>query len=275
MLKAECKAEGCGFTVRVAASRVKELGPPHCPKHGAMAVDLPPDFIFEDFARKIYCEKPHPTPRFLFPALYGGALDQRREPVQEYKIMFVLDAPSRQFTKAGWRQCNIPATHNAAIQCHRQIFLNWAYDDNQNSTLVRHLFTSLCGERPTTDSDFYERFYITDAWKDAVHDKAAYNRMTRVAQQQYDEYWLCKLRIELQHVYTRRIIFVGQEAARAGWRAGWRLIKKRGVPTHEIPFPGGRSIASKRERQLQFIEIVNNLATLISRACSISDSDAV
>jgi hypothetical protein len=40
-LKAECEAEGCGFIVRVAASQVKTVGPPHCPKHGAMTVDLP------------------------------------------------------------------------------------------------------------------------------------------------------------------------------------------------------------------------------------------
>src|SRR6202521_567 len=43
MLKAECETEGCGFIVRVAASQVKNVGPPHCPKHGAMAVDLPED----------------------------------------------------------------------------------------------------------------------------------------------------------------------------------------------------------------------------------------
>jgi hypothetical protein len=38
--KAECSKEGCGFTVRVAASHVKNIGPPHCPVHGAMKVDL-------------------------------------------------------------------------------------------------------------------------------------------------------------------------------------------------------------------------------------------
>jgi hypothetical protein len=41
MLKAECEVEGCGFLVRVAAAQVRNVGPPHCPKHGAMAVDLP------------------------------------------------------------------------------------------------------------------------------------------------------------------------------------------------------------------------------------------
>ena len=41
MLKAECEVEGCGYVVRVAASHVRNIGPPHCPKHGAMTVDLP------------------------------------------------------------------------------------------------------------------------------------------------------------------------------------------------------------------------------------------
>jgi hypothetical protein len=39
--KAECTDTECGFTVRVAASHVKNIGPPHCPVHGAMRVDLP------------------------------------------------------------------------------------------------------------------------------------------------------------------------------------------------------------------------------------------
>ena len=51
MLKAECEVEGCRFIVRVAASQVANVGPPHCPKHGAMAVHPPPEYIFADFAR--------------------------------------------------------------------------------------------------------------------------------------------------------------------------------------------------------------------------------
>jgi hypothetical protein len=43
MLKAACEVEGCGFIVRVAAAQVRNVGPPHCPKHGAMTVDLPAD----------------------------------------------------------------------------------------------------------------------------------------------------------------------------------------------------------------------------------------
>jgi hypothetical protein len=42
MLKAECEVEGC-MVVRVAASHVRKLGPPHCPQHGPMKVDLPPE----------------------------------------------------------------------------------------------------------------------------------------------------------------------------------------------------------------------------------------
>ena len=41
--KAECMAKGCRFIVRVAARPVREIGPPHCPLHGAMRVDLPAD----------------------------------------------------------------------------------------------------------------------------------------------------------------------------------------------------------------------------------------
>ena len=43
MLKAACEVEGCGYVVRVVASHVRNIGPPHCPKHGAMTVDLPAD----------------------------------------------------------------------------------------------------------------------------------------------------------------------------------------------------------------------------------------
>ena len=39
--KAECTDQDCGFMVRVTASHVKNIGPPHCPVHGAMAVDMP------------------------------------------------------------------------------------------------------------------------------------------------------------------------------------------------------------------------------------------
>lgn len=37
MLKAECPE--CGYTVRLSRKWLDEVGPPHCPAHGAMAVD--------------------------------------------------------------------------------------------------------------------------------------------------------------------------------------------------------------------------------------------
>ena len=40
LLKAACN---CGYTVRITGKWVNEVGPPLCPKHGAMTVDLPPD----------------------------------------------------------------------------------------------------------------------------------------------------------------------------------------------------------------------------------------
>ena len=40
-LKAECQVDGCGYLVRVSAKNVREVGPPPCPKHGAMQVELP------------------------------------------------------------------------------------------------------------------------------------------------------------------------------------------------------------------------------------------
>jgi hypothetical protein len=43
MIKAECAGEGCGYTLRVAAKWVRDIGPPLCPRHGAMSVDLPPE----------------------------------------------------------------------------------------------------------------------------------------------------------------------------------------------------------------------------------------
>jgi len=39
LLKAECDGEGCGYTVRITAKWVDEIGAPHCPKHGAMSID--------------------------------------------------------------------------------------------------------------------------------------------------------------------------------------------------------------------------------------------
>jgi hypothetical protein len=41
MLKASCATEGCGYLVRVAGQQVKDIGPPHCPRHGPMVVEFP------------------------------------------------------------------------------------------------------------------------------------------------------------------------------------------------------------------------------------------
>jgi hypothetical protein len=46
--KAECGEETCEFTVRVAASHIRNIGPPHCPRHGEMKVDLPADDADDD-----------------------------------------------------------------------------------------------------------------------------------------------------------------------------------------------------------------------------------
>jgi hypothetical protein len=43
MFKAACTADNCPFLVRDSAQQAREIGPPHCPKHGAMIVDLPAD----------------------------------------------------------------------------------------------------------------------------------------------------------------------------------------------------------------------------------------
>ena len=39
MRKATCADSSCGYTVRVTAKWVADIGPPHCPKHGQMTVD--------------------------------------------------------------------------------------------------------------------------------------------------------------------------------------------------------------------------------------------
>jgi len=39
MFKAECRVEGCGYTVRVARKWIDAKGPPCCPEHGAMEID--------------------------------------------------------------------------------------------------------------------------------------------------------------------------------------------------------------------------------------------
>lgn len=38
LLKAECSADDCGFSVRITSKWVDEIGAPHCPAHGEMVV---------------------------------------------------------------------------------------------------------------------------------------------------------------------------------------------------------------------------------------------
>jgi hypothetical protein len=47
-LKATCTGDGCPFTVRITASNVTNIGPPHCPVHGAMMVEMPSEDQEED-----------------------------------------------------------------------------------------------------------------------------------------------------------------------------------------------------------------------------------
>jgi hypothetical protein len=43
LLKARCTDKKCGYTLRVPLKWVREPGPPHCPLHGAMSVEIPAD----------------------------------------------------------------------------------------------------------------------------------------------------------------------------------------------------------------------------------------
>lgn len=43
LLKAQCTDEDCGYTLRVPLKWVRKPGPPHCPLHGPMSVEMPPD----------------------------------------------------------------------------------------------------------------------------------------------------------------------------------------------------------------------------------------
>lgn len=38
----KCECDECGYTVRVARKWL-DIGPPHCPQHGPMSAELPPD----------------------------------------------------------------------------------------------------------------------------------------------------------------------------------------------------------------------------------------
>ena len=174
-----------------------------------------PAFRFEEFAADIYRELPnaHRQP-FLLPALYGGSLDQRREPVQKYEILFGFSTPSVAFTERRWpTQCD---NSKDAVEFHRRIFFKWAYAGVQ-----AYLFRSLYENQDF--EIFWQRFYVTNLWKDTE------NRLT---------YWKSKLKIELENVSARLIVFAGEDAATEG-RGLMRWINSR-VPTSKIRCPTDR-----------------------------------
>ena len=53
LLKADCDGEGCGYTVRITAKWVDEIGAPICPRHGAMKVERPNSGEVEPVAESV------------------------------------------------------------------------------------------------------------------------------------------------------------------------------------------------------------------------------
>lgn len=43
MIKCVCEKDECGFTVRMSRKWIDDLGAAHCPKHGEMTYELPPE----------------------------------------------------------------------------------------------------------------------------------------------------------------------------------------------------------------------------------------
>jgi hypothetical protein len=177
-----------------------------------------PKFTFVNFARAIYHDKTgaHQSP-FLLPALYGGKLGQGDKP---YEALFVLLEPSIQKTEEGWKKRKQPCdTADKAIQRHRDIFLEWAYKSNSNQVLLFECFSP-------TGADLFQRFYVTDIWKDRTP--------SRPTTSEAGQYWMKKLAIELREVSAERIIFVSDDAK----RYGVPLIHHGSTPhLHDIPHP--------------------------------------
>lgn len=76
MFKATCAASNCDFLVRVTAQKVREIGPPHCPKHGAMLVHLPAEECAEINGREADRIRPQ-VPNGIDPAPYTVQRDQQ------------------------------------------------------------------------------------------------------------------------------------------------------------------------------------------------------
>ena len=96
---------------------------------------------------------------------------------------------------------------------------------------IHNLFVGLRPEAPNTDS-FYRQCYITDLWKDALHGTPTYGVLNKEGRKEYRDYWTSKLKIELQHVCTECVIFVGKQPANVG-----RPLLKDRVPHWKMPFP--------------------------------------
>ncbi|MDQ1612124.1 MAG: hypothetical protein QOG00_2055 [Pyrinomonadaceae bacterium] len=174
-------------------------------------------FDFTEFARSIYDKWPpaHERP-YLLPALYGG------EPTMMYDAMFVLEAPSVPFTEDRWESCY---SVEAAIRIHRKVFLVWA-SQGYCSILFRTFLT--------TPTDFFERVYVTDVWKDARACEQ------KVGSSEYKSYWRSKLAIELNSVPTQCVITVGGVAQREVGQLRRAGLIGEGLKIEHIGFPGGR-----------------------------------
>jgi hypothetical protein len=186
-------------------------------------------FNFNAFADEIYLERPVSAPPFLIPALYGGQVQNNCE------VLFVLEAPSDNFTLERWSSCTSSAE---AVTQHRRIFYDWAF----RKSLPSLLFRGICGD--ASPQDFFERFYVTDIWKDARSRRTAAER----------DYWRAKLNRELNGVLAKHVVTLGSEARNATAHA-----VPRGTSLHSLPFPSPRvtnahDFEVEVVRLLQFIQ---------------------
>jgi|GEM_PF-5296119 len=169
-------------------------------------------FDFTEFARTIYSERPQLHPKYLMPAMYGG------EPTLMYDALFVLQDPNESFTATRWEPCE---TVEAAIKIHRRVFLAWA------SQLFPDI---LFGAFHAGAADFFERFYVTDFWKDGKFKE-------RDKHPEDKQYWRSKLAIEMMKVPARCIITVGNVARTEVGQLKRKRLVWEGVPIHHVSFP--------------------------------------
>ena len=144
-------------------------------------------FTLEKFATSVYEDM-----RFMLPAIYGGEL---RQSDKAYEALFIWEGPLISFTKQRWKRCD---TVERAMERHREIFHEWAYQPGRNQAV---LFDAFCSR---TDPNFFKRFYITDIWKDG-------GRRT------FEKYWIRQLRTEVREVPADHIVFVSDAAWK--WKA--------------------------------------------------------